>query len=207
MREKTTLRSFWRWTFWPALVVTALNIETLAQRLGADQILTWAIGRGDPVLSGVVTVLTSDAALHIALLFAGGGLFAWSDYLAKKTPWRLNPYTRAKWVCRNGALIIERSFPDHPNELAFEWERVSYNVQLVRVQPLPQIDPTNVSEVRRGVLCLRAIASLIGERQIATANAVAEMILMAPLDEPIEPPLRMFGSVSVTPIAASFSTS
>lgn len=78
-----------RLAFWPGVVIGALNIENLAAAVGIDRLLANAVAGGNfgPVrtsLAYLMSIVTSDAAFHVALVLIGVGGAAYIDYLAKR---------------------------------------------------------------------------------------------------------------------------
>jgi hypothetical protein len=83
-KERKNPGRWWRWLLWPALVVLALNIEYVATKIGADQLLNWMVERGGAVLAGLSHAITSPITLYIALILVGGGLYAWTSYIFRR---------------------------------------------------------------------------------------------------------------------------
>jgi hypothetical protein len=114
METRKAIRTAGRFLFWIGVVVTALNIENLANWFGIDNILRDA-AQGNGVLAVIWAALTSDTALHFALVAVGFGGAAWIDYFAKR------------WDARHPTLNQRRLGQAWPiKKLAFDLSQHEY---------------------------------------------------------------------------------
>lgn len=77
---RSLFRNTIRLLFWPAVVVLALNIETLAQRVGLDKVLA---ENATPAFDFIWAILTAGWFQTIALVLAGAGAALWIDSLLR----------------------------------------------------------------------------------------------------------------------------
>lgn len=179
----------WRWLLWPALIVLALNIETFAQSIGADRALTWIAVRGGPMIGWATQFLTSQAALYVALVGVGGGMYAWTEYLSKREPAVIPDEEMAKLLLNNTAklarslancLTYDPIYPIAKDHVGL----ISEAFREVTLPSLPEYDPDDQDSVNRLRYYLVCIAPLIEAGHLNLAEDVGAMILNRLAEEP-----------------------
>lgn len=154
MSLRSAAKRIGRFLFWVGIVLTAVNIENLAERFGLDRVLANAVqGRGFD--AKVVRALRSSETLYLALILLGIGIAAQVDYLAKKIdtwrgpkPWwtGLHSFTIQGFSCLV-AGIPEDGFENSARARAVASEIVGY----VNSGHMPlMLEPTNPGNVRHG---------------------------------------------------------
>jgi hypothetical protein len=176
-------QKWWRWLFFPAVVIVSLNIENVAATFGLDKLLTtrWSI------VTEIATFIQSDGALYIALFIAGGGAFAWGSYLLRKWDEGIpNPkfmatdcnqlaefYSGAKGLL-GPKWFVERS-------IVRSTERVNRKLAKHSISPVPLPDMTSEPSKLHVAQYLSGLAIFLQKKDIAGAQR-AEQIYLRNLD-------------------------
>lgn len=169
----------WRWLFWPAAIILALNIENVATFLKIDKLLIskW------PVVTSAVAFLLSDTALHIALFVAGGGAFAWGGYIVRKMDEGIpNPRFMAmdcsqlaEFYSGEKGMLGPKWFAER--SLVRATERMNRKLAIHSISPVPLPDMTSEPSKLHVAQYLSGLAIYLKKKDVAGARKAEQIYL------------------------------
>ncbi len=171
---------WWRWLFWPAVVILAVNIENVATTLGLDKLLTtrW------PAMTKIATAILSDDALHIALFVAGGGAFAWGSHILRKMDSGIPGIKTMGLECSQLAEIYEGKIGIGPKwfierQVERKTERLNRRLGIHEIMPVPFPDMSVESSKLHVAQYLHGLSIFLSRRDLEGARKAGELYLGA----------------------------